>query len=97
MNVVLVPEPRSPALRQSAVASTPNGEQGERNVIQAGTLIPAAALERIHTGLRFSAAVQVINGFDGDGGVIVDRRIRDGINDERLAPLGGGASERRDR
>jgi hypothetical protein len=65
-----------------------------RSVIQAGTLIPAAALERIQTDLRFSAEVQVI---DGDGGVIVDRRMWDGINDERLAPLGGGASERRDR
>jgi hypothetical protein len=74
-------------------------ERDEPKVIQAGTLIPAAALERIHTGLRFSAEVQVINGFDGDGdgGVIIGRRTRDGINDERLAPLGGGASERRDR
>ena len=43
------------------------------------------------------AEVQVIDGFDGDGGVIVDRRMADRINDERLAPLGGGASERRDR
>jgi hypothetical protein len=35
--------------------------------------------------------------FDGDGSVIVDRRMRDDIDDERLAPLGGGASERRHR
>jgi hypothetical protein len=39
--------------------------------------------------------VQVIDRLDGR--VIVDRRVWDGINDERLAPLGGGASERRDR
>lgn len=50
--------------------------------------------ERIGTGLGFNAEVQVIEGFDGDGSLVLDRRMWDGINDERLAPI-GGASERR--
>ena len=68
-----------------------------RERIRTGRGLRPMVRERIRTGLRFNAEVQVIDGFDGDGSVIVDRRMRDDIDDERLAPLGGGASERRHR
>jgi hypothetical protein len=64
---------------------------------QTGRGLRPMVRERIRTGLRFNAEVQVIDGFDGGGSVIVARRMRDDIDDERLAPLGGGASERRHR